>query len=268
MEKQKPYKYTNTVPAVDQALKILIYLSKTPSPRANLTEICKNVGIHKSKGYSILNTLQKYGFVMREESGKHYTLGPGVLSLSKRFLDSMNYNELAAPFLKKLAEKTKSTALFGLINGDSIFVVAKVESEEHISVTIRIGHRFNITHGAHGKAIAAYLPEERLKWLLAQKKLFFYGDISKFNLNRLEKDLRECREKGFALDIGELNPGINVIASPTFNARGEVLGAIFIIGTFSELKIDEYGPLVFENAMAFSSKLGADVEAIYKRREG
>lgn len=128
------------------------------------------MGIHKSKGYSILNTLQKYGFVMREESGKHYSLGPGVLSLSKRFLDSVNYNELAAPFLKDLAEKTKSTALFGLINGDSVFVVAKVESEEHISITIRIGHRFNITHGAHGKAIAAYLPEERLKGLLMQKK--------------------------------------------------------------------------------------------------
>ncbi|HPP07001.1 MAG TPA: IclR family transcriptional regulator, partial [Syntrophorhabdaceae bacterium] len=266
--KENPHKYTHIVPAVDQALKILLYLSKSPNPKVNLTDICKSVGIHKSKGYSILNTLQKYGFVIKEESGKQYSLGPGVLSISRRVLDNMNYNELVSPFLKTLAEKTKSTALFGLINEDSVFVVAKVESEEQIGVTIRIGHRFNLTHGAHGKAIAAFLTEDRLKGLLQQKRLYFYGDISKFDTDRFEKDIIKCREKGYAVDIGELNPGINVIASPTFNAKNEVLGAIFIMGTYEASKIDEYGSLVFENSKSFSLKLGADMDVILKRREG
>lgn len=258
--------YTGLVPAVDQALRILLYLAKSPSPKANLTEICKNVGIHKSKGYSILNTLQKYGFVQRDPNGKQYSLGLGLVSLSRRVLDNLNYSELVTPFLEELSKKTKSTALFGLINGENLFVVAKEESEEHISVTIRIGHRFNLTHGAHGKAIAAYLPEGKLSELLKHKRLYFYGDASRFDLERLKKDLEVCRRDGYAVDIGELNPGINVIASPVFDPAGEVIGAIFIMGTFLESKVSEYGPYVFESAHAFSLRLGADIENTFRRK--
>lgn len=257
--------YTGLVPAVDQAMRILVYLAKSPSPRANLTEICKNVGIHKSKGYSILNTLQKYGFVQRDPNGKQYSLGLGLISLSRRVLDNLNYSEVVLPFLEDLSKRTKSTALFGLINGDNLFIVAKEESEGHISVTIRIGYRFNLTHGAHGKAIAAFLPEDRLGEVLNQKKLYFYGDTSRFDLNRLQGELERCRKTGYAVDIGELNPGINVIASPVFDHTGEVIGSIFIMGTFKESMVAEYGPIVLENAVAFSSKLGANIEKIFRR---
>jgi DNA-binding IclR family transcriptional regulator len=58
-EKKTKSEYTGHVPAVDQASRILLSLTKSPSAKVNLTDICKSVGIHKSKGYSILNTLQK-----------------------------------------------------------------------------------------------------------------------------------------------------------------------------------------------------------------
>ena len=82
----------------------------------NLTDICKNVGIHKSKGYSILNTLQKYGLVHKDQLGKTYSLGFGLISLSRRVLDNLNYEEIAGPYLEKLAKQTHSTALLGIID--------------------------------------------------------------------------------------------------------------------------------------------------------
>ena len=46
--------YSSLVPAVEQASRILMALAQNRSSKMTLTEICGVVGIHKSKGYSIL----------------------------------------------------------------------------------------------------------------------------------------------------------------------------------------------------------------------
>jgi DNA-binding IclR family transcriptional regulator len=255
-EQEKKSEYNGLVPAVDQAARILLCLTKSSSQKMNLTEICKDVGIYKSKGYSILNTLQKYGFVQKDPAGKTYSLGLGLISLSRRVLDGLNYSEIAGSFLETLAEKTHSTALFGIINDGNVFVVARQEADKDISVTIRLGYRFNITHGAHGKAIVAFLPEEERENILKQDKLFFHGDASRLDRNRLEKELKKCRQTGFAFDMGELNAGINVIASPVFDSHERLIGSLFIMGTFPESRVEEYGTIVTEHAGKFSAMLG------------
>lgn len=256
-------RYTGLVPAVDQASKILLYLTKSLSPKENLTDICKNVGIHKSKGYSILNTLQKYGLVQKDPAGKTYSLGLGLISLSRRVLDNLNFSEASSPFLDALARKTQSTALFSIISDDNVFVVARQESGRNISVTIRVGYRFNITHGAHGKAIVAFLPDNERERILKQKKLFFHGDASKLDRKRLEEEFARCRQTGYAFDMGELNPGINAIAAPVFDAQERMIGCMFIMGTFPESRIDKYGSIVADCAKQFSAMLGADIKRAY-----
>jgi hypothetical protein len=49
--------YKPIVPAVEQASRILLCLGESPNFKMRLTEICKQIGIHKSKGHSILNML-------------------------------------------------------------------------------------------------------------------------------------------------------------------------------------------------------------------
>jgi len=263
-QQEKKSEYTGLVPAVDQASRVLLCLAKSPSLKMNLTDICRSVGIHKSKGYSILNTLQRYGFVRKDPVGKTYSLGLGLISLSRKVLDNLNYGQAAAPFLRALAGKTHSTALFGLLEDDNAFVVAKQESDQKIGITTRVGHRFGVTDGASGKAIFAFLSEEDRKRIRAEKKLLFHGDESKFDQKRLEKEIAECRKTGYAVDLGEVFAGINIIAAPAFDSHGSLLGSIFIMGTFPESVVDEYGPIVAETAKQFSSYLGADIQKIYR----
>jgi DNA-binding IclR family transcriptional regulator len=262
-EGRKKSEYTGIVPAVDQASRILVCLARNPSFKMNLTDICKTVGIHKSKGFSILNTLQKYGFVHKDLLGKTYSLGFGLISLSRKVLDNLNYESVAGPYLEPLAEKTSCTALLGIVDDGNVFIVAKQEADQTIGITTRIGHRFSITHGAHGKAIVAFLPEADRKKILRQSKLFFHGNASRFSRERLDYEIRQCRSNGYAVDMGELNPGINVIASPLFDAQGGLIGTIFIMGTFSEELIHTHGSSVAETAKRFSAMLGADIEKTF-----
>ena len=256
--------YTGLVPAVDQAARVLLCLAKNRSSRMTLTEICNSVGIHKSKGYAILNTLMKFGFVRKEAEGKTYSLGLGLISLSRKVLDGLNFGEAAAPFLSRLARKTHGTALLGLLDdGEHAFVVAKQEADHNIGMTTRVGHRFLSPRARQERRCLPFFPNRRRSDLLAEKPLRFHGTEARFDRARLDREIRECRRQGYAVDLGESFPGINIVAAPAFDSHDALLGSIFIMGTFPEKLAAEYGPLVAETAKQFSMFLGADVEKIY-----
>jgi DNA-binding IclR family transcriptional regulator len=249
--------YKPTVPAVEQAARVLLCLGEGPSFKMSLTEICSHVGIYKSKGFSILNTLKQFGLVEKDPQTKAYSLGPSVIFLSRSVLDHLNFPEIVAPFLENLARDTNATAVFGLISGSHVLVVAKHEGNQKLGFGLGLGHRFHITLGAHGKAIAAFMSQAEREKLLAKKRLYFYGDVSRMDLNRLLDEMARCRSLGFADDIGEVTPGVNIISAPVFSNRERMLGCLILIGTFAAGKIEEYGPKVASSARQVSHRLGA-----------
>jgi len=241
--------YKPLVPAVEQASRILLCLGEGDRFKMRLTDICKQVGIHKSKGHTILNTLIKFGLVEKDPHTKTYSLGPALIFLSRYVLENLNYTDIVSPFLEDLARETNGTALFGLINGDYLFVVARREGNQNIGFSTRLGHRFHITLGAHGKAIVAFLPEAERQKILSKKRVYFHGlDISRLNMKRLRDELSRCRELGYAQDVGEITPGVNFVSAPVFGLQGEIIGCIILIGTFEKSLIGKYGPRTAEVA--------------------
>ena len=250
-------RYNPFVPAVEQASKVLICLARNGRFKMNLTDICNQVGIHKSKGHSILNTLMKYGFIEKDRESKAYSLGPGLLFLSRKVLDHLDIRSVITPYLEELAAGTLTTGLLGLISADQVFVVAKHEGNKNIGVTIRLGHRFHITAGAHGKAIVAFLSEDERRRILSKKRLFFYGDPKKMDHNRLRDELKDCRKRGFSSDIGGLQTGINAVSSPVFGPGKKVIGCLILMGTFEESLAEQYGIRLAKTVEEISGVLGA-----------
>jgi DNA-binding IclR family transcriptional regulator len=250
-------------PAVEQASRILFCLAGTKSTFMSLLEICACVGIHKSKAFTILETFQRFGLVRKNEEGKGYALGPGLISLSRKVLDDLSAPRLAEPILWELAQKTKSTAVLGMVADNKVFVAAKHEGEGNIGVTMRIGHRLPLTYGAHGKAIAAFLTDAERTKLLKEKKLYFYGNPSKLDRRRLDEELLKCRREGYAEDLSEVNPGLNVVAAPVIGPSGTLIGFIEIFLLFSPETAHECGPLVAEAGRKLSRQLGAVIEEVH-----
>ncbi|MBN1104924.1 MAG: IclR family transcriptional regulator [Deltaproteobacteria bacterium] len=248
------------VPAVEQASRILFCLARADSSYMSLTEICSQVGVHKSKAFSILGTLQKSGLVQRNPEGKGYSLGPGLIELSRRFLDNLSAPTLAEPILDDLARKSGTTAALGLIAGKSVFVAAKREGGRPIVVTMRVGHRFPITYGSHGKAIAAFLPKKELQGLLKDRKLYFHGDPGRFDREKLMAEIEECRRRWFAQDTEETAPGLHAVAAPVLGPNARPIGYMVVLGLPSAEATRRFGPLVAEAGKALSRQLGARVE--------
>lgn len=248
------------VPAVEQAARVLFCLAGNSASQMSLPEICSQVGIHKSKAYSILQTMQRFGLVQRYGDRKGYALGPGLITLSRKVLDDFDAPRLAAPLLEELATGIGGTATLGLIADRTVYVVAKHEGGVDVGVTVRIGHRFPVSYGSHGKAIAASLPPEELDRFLEENKLYFHGTPERFDRERLQHELADCRRDGFALDLGEMKPGLNSVAAPVLGPGGAPIGYIALFGFFPAEAARKFGPSVAAAVKVLSRQLGAQVD--------
>ncbi len=262
MKKPKKDKTTDKylVPAVEQALRVLFHMAKAESAHMSLTEICEKLEMHKSTAFCTLYTLQKFGIVQTAGRGKGYTLGPGLIGLSRRFLDTLSLPRLAEPLLADLARTARATAALGLIAEKNVFVAAKHEGEGILGITMRVGHRFPLTYGCHGKAIAAFLPEKELEDLLTDDKLYFHGDPSNYDDEKLREEMNRCRRDWYAEDLEEMVPGLNVVASPVLAPGERPIGYLAVLGLASAAAAEQCGPLVAKAAKTLSRQLGAGIE--------
>lgn len=247
------------VPAIKQAAEVLFCLAESDATHMSLTEICAKVGIHSGRAFSILHSLQEFGLTRRNIGGKGYSLGPGLVTLSRKVLDDFDAPRLAAPIIEELAKKGDCTAILGLIVDDQVMVAAKYEGRKEVGLTVRIGRHFPITHGAEGKAMVAFLPEKKREEILRGEELYFYRTPEKLDRKRLENEFEKCRHLGYALDLGEMNPKFNAVATPVFGPSGTPIGHITVIGILSASWARKLGPMVADAGKELSRQLGAAI---------
>jgi len=244
------------VPAVEQAIRVMLCLADSGNNPKSLTDVCQEVGIHRSKAFSILNTLNEYGFVKKNPNRKGYVLGPGLLTLTGKMLETLSLPRLVEPVLYDLAKKAGATVTLGVISDDKTYVVAEYLGAPGIGISSPIGYVTPITYGAHGKAIAAFLPKTELEELLKNKELYFYGRPEKFNKKRLQRELVQCRRNGFALELGDIQPGMNAIAAPILDQNGHPIGYVTIVGFITEEEALNLGPLAVDAVKIISKEAG------------
>jgi DNA-binding IclR family transcriptional regulator len=246
-------------PAVEQASRILFALAGSTSAELSLTEICRQVGVSGSKAFGILAALEKSGLIKRGKEGKGYSLGPGLITLSRKVLDDIIPSQLAEPVLEALTEESGSTSVFGLISGETVYIAAKRETEGDIRIVMRVGLTMPLTYGAHGKAIVAFLPEGERERILKREELYFHVEPGNLDRDLLAEELDRCRREGFACALTKSAPGITVVTAPVLGFTGVPVGFVEIFFPAPEKEARRYGPVVVRAGKALSRQLGANV---------
>ncbi len=244
------------VPAVDQAIRVMFCLVENGNNPKSLTDICQEVGIHRSKAFSILDTLLEYDLVKKNPHRKGYVLGPGLLTLTGKMLENLNLSHIVDPVLYELAKKAGATVALGVISDDKAYVVSQYEGAPGIGIFSPIGYMTPVTYGSHGKAIAAFLPEDELGELLEGGPLYFFVKPEKYDKTRLLEELEQIRRDGFAMEFGDVTPGVNAVAAPVLDQNGKPVGYVTIVGFFTEDEAPKLGRLAVEAVRKISANIG------------
>ena len=262
--------YLQLVPAVDQAVRLLFSLAHTVGGEASLTQLTKDVGISKSKGLAILNTLRSSGLVTRDDRTKNYGLGPNLLPLGRALVNNTDLSKAATPFLEDLAARTNCSIHLGVVSGETLFVVARRHAPGGSYIPIDVGHRYPLTWGAHGRAYLAALPPEELDRRLSRSSMIQAGETDRDQIDRetLRTQVDEARELGYGKSLGTTWSGLNAISSvitvdtPETPEGWRVVGCLVAVGSFSTDSAAEIGEALVAAAKEMSSRLGPLLQSV------
>jgi DNA-binding IclR family transcriptional regulator len=110
-----------------------------------------------------------------------------------------------------------------------------------------------------GKILLAHLPAKERDAVLTASGLQKLTPHTLTTRAKLEKDLTEARERGYAVTLEELEIGLHAMAAPVRSHQGEVIAAISASGPayrFTQERMHELAPLLVEGAKALSHRMG------------
>jgi DNA-binding IclR family transcriptional regulator len=243
------------VKAVEQTLQILDVLAE--SPDLALPEIAARIGLATPNAHKLILHLQEAGLVETGLIDKRYRLGARRLAqLTERALSSVSHWEAFRASVPALKELTGMHGLVAKLVGSRVVFV-----EETRGPDLALGRAFPAHATSLGKALLAEAPIS----VLDEVVLDAWSARTITDRKELETDLAITRERGWALEDGELDLHRRSIGAVVRDHRGTAVAAIGIGGFLSDLRderLPELAGHVISEAEKITEALGGVLGAL------
>lgn len=198
------------VRSADRALEVLERLAAHDGARS-LADLTTDLAIPKSTLHALLWTLAARGWVEVDEATGNFRIGLQALLVGRGYLEMDDVVAMAGAALDQVAAETGETVHIGRLDGTSVVFLDKRESVHPLRLFSAIGRRLPAFTTALGKSILALLPEQQVLQHLPDP-LVKQTSNSITDVDTLMEDLRQTRQRGFAVDNEESTEGIRGFA--------------------------------------------------------
>jgi IclR family KDG regulon transcriptional repressor len=198
-------------------------------------ELVEKMDLPRTIVQRLLSTLEAEGYLERHPSKTGYRLAIKLWSLGCTSIRRLGVREIARPHLEELAQRMNEVTKLGILDGDDVVYVDKVDCDRAVRAYVPIGGRAPAHSVATGKVILAHRPGAR------------------------SAEFKQIRNCGFAINPGEWEEGVAGIAAPIFDERGDVVASIGIVlpsTRFTADKAQLMGSTIAGVAAVISRKLG------------
>jgi IclR family transcriptional regulator, KDG regulon repressor len=226
-------------------------------PELSLEDMSRLAGINKATTRRIAVMLIENGCLKQPVKRGKYSLGMRFLDFSGAIKKSNGIIDVAGPLLTKLNHKMNESVGIALWDGISAVTCHFFLSDHLLKVVPYEGTKLGMYYSSLGKAILAELTEN-------EQNRFMNGKLTAFTLNTitnrdlLKQHLAKIKKEGAAFDDEEYAVGVRGVAVPLKNSRGELVGAIGMIGPsarVSLLGLQAWVPMLTKCAKEISQQL-------------
>ena len=242
-ESTMPTGETSPATAVERALNILEAAANRRDGMTN-SEISYKLGIPKSSASYILRTLDRRGYLRRDEETGRYRLGLKVLSLGGDARANLDLAELALPFMRALQERIHLTIHLAVLDHGEAVYIEKVEAPGFFKVNTWVGRRMYLHSTSVGKCLLAWLPKQEVETLLREQGMKKRTPKTISSVPKLLSDLEHVREQAYAVDDEENSLGARCVGAPIFDPAGNVSAALGVSGTLTQMDADNLPKIV------------------------
>ncbi|MDI3269843.1 MAG: IclR family transcriptional regulator [Bacillota bacterium] len=247
------YKIQAAVKALD-----VLFLFREPPHSFTLAELSRRVPFSKNQVYRCVQTLESYGLLRMDSSGK-YCLTGALYPLACAAEAEASLVKIAQPSLDRLSKQTGLSVHLVAYLDDMAVVLDRRDSRSSVSFHTKIGTRTYLHAGAAPKAIFAFLPPDEQERFLQQ--LPAWPALTPRTITdpaRMREELALIRERGYSIGDEDYETGGRAVGVPLFNPHGQVVGSLSCGGFALYLSVEDLpslAELVKEEAAVISRQI-------------
>jgi DNA-binding IclR family transcriptional regulator len=216
------------VPAATKTLRVLRFLASQPEP-VPLDRIARACGLPRSTAYHLVTAMTEEGFVVHLADEHRYGLGVAAFEVGSGYSRQEPLQRISRRTLTDLVDRTSQTAHLAVLHGRDVLYVVEERAPGRAPLVTDVGVRLPAHLTASGRAILCALPAAQVRAL--------YPDAASFvdrtgsgprTLSALRAVLSQTRRRGYAIEDGEVSPGLSSVAAPVLDHNGHPVAGLAV----------------------------------------
>jgi DNA-binding IclR family transcriptional regulator len=246
-------------PAATRALRVLTFLASQSEP-VSLDRIRRATGMPRSTAYHLLDAMIAEGFVTHLPDEHRYGLGVAAFEIGSGYARQGPLQRIARRPLAELVDETRQDALLGahlaVSHGRDVLYVVEERAPGRPSLVTDVGVRLPAHLTASGRAMLAALPAAQVRALYPDRHAFVdrHG-VGPTSLSALRALLTETRRRGYAVESGEVTPGLASVAAAVLDHIGHPLAGVAVTYVDGEADESALSVAVRDTANALTTRL-------------
>jgi DNA-binding IclR family transcriptional regulator len=218
-------------------------------------DLAARTGLSRPTVSRLTYTLAQLGYLKRDAKGR-FELGLGVLATAYPLLSAIKVRQMARPLMRDFAAYAGGTVSIAMPFGLDFIYVETLRTTDAVPHVPDVGFTGTMATTAVGRALLSLFTAEELTSHLARVKAE-RPEEADYVERRTLPDMALCRERGFAVSLGEWRREIFGVAAPLYRtATGDCLSVNCGIPSFrfSAEQIErECGPRILGLARSIRS---------------
>lgn len=222
---------------VGKALDVLDRVAQAGRP-VRFSELLAEGAYPKATLYRFLQTLTHQGMLSYDSDRQTYGLGVRLVRLAHAAWAQSSIAPLARPYVDRLSAEVGETIHLAQLDLGQVLYVDKRNALRPVEMFSQAGKVGPAYCTGVGKAMLAHLPDDALARALERQSFHRFTAQTLDTPERLMAELQAIRDRGFAFDREEHEPGIICIAVPILARSGRAMAALSVTSTTARASID------------------------------
>src|SRR3954447_842195 len=216
------------VPAATRALRVLRYLAGQPDP-VTLDRLASEVGIPRSTAYHLVTAMIEEGFVSHLPEQHRYGLGVAAFEVGSGYARQEPLQRISRRHLATLVDAVGQSAHLAVLHGRDVLYVVEERAPGRPPLVTDVGVRLPTHLTASGRAILAQTPAVQVRALYPDRNAFVDRvGAGPRSPSALKTVLAETRQRGYAVEHGEVTPGFASVAAAVLDHNAHPVAGVAV----------------------------------------
>lgn len=192
----------------------LLEMIVSESRPMSLARMAETLDLPKPTVHRIAHSLEAEGMLARAPASRNFTIGPRLHALAVSTLTTSARRAPRQAVLQALATETGETCNLGMLDGNSVVYLDRVETQWPLRLQLSVGSHVPLHCTAMGKLFLAHMPKRIRDNYYTAAPLRRFTDHTITDPAQMEEEIAAIRSDGLSINNQEYMVGLIGMAVP------------------------------------------------------